>query len=118
MVRDENQGGSLRNISKSGSARGHSKRDGPDVRRQGDGISLVVQWLRLCASNAGYAGSIPGRGIKMPQAILCGQKIKKKKKEEEREREERAWRTTSESDCETLHTVCTDPSSALGTPVC
>ena len=88
MVRDENQGGSLRNISKSGSARGHSKRDGPDVRRQGDGISLVVQWLRLCASNAGYAGSIPGRGIKMPQAVLCGQKIKKKKKKRERGRRE------------------------------
>ena len=51
--------------------------------------------------------------------LYCAvKKFKKKKKKEEREREERAWSTTSESDGETLHTVCTDPSSALGTPVC
>ena len=27
-----------------------------------EGISLAVQWLRLCAPNAGGLGSIPGRG--------------------------------------------------------
>ena len=30
--------------------------------------SVVVQWLRLCASTAGGAGSIPGWGIKIPHA--------------------------------------------------
>ncbi|TEA37365.1 hypothetical protein DBR06_SOUSAS1910057, partial [Sousa chinensis] len=32
-------------------------------------ISLVVQWLRLCAPNAGGLGSIPGQGTRsfMPQ---------------------------------------------------
>jgi len=29
------------------------------------GTSLVVQWLRLHASNAGGVGSIPGWGIKI-----------------------------------------------------
>ena len=28
------------------------------------GISLVVQWLRLCAPNAGGPGSIPGQGTR------------------------------------------------------
>ena len=32
------------------------------------GTSLAVQWLRLCASNAGGAGSIPGRGTRIPHA--------------------------------------------------
>ena len=32
------------------------------------GTSLVVQWLRLCASNAGGVGSIPGQGAKIPYA--------------------------------------------------
>ena len=40
------------------------------------GTSLAVQWLRLCASNAGGAGSIPGRGTKVPHATWCGQKNK------------------------------------------
>ena len=33
------------------------------------GTSLVVQWLRLCAPNAGGPGSIPGQGTRshMPQ---------------------------------------------------
>ena len=37
------------------------------------GTSLVVQWLRLCASNA--EGSIPGQRTKIPHAARCGQKI-------------------------------------------
>ena len=32
------------------------------------GTSLVVQWLRLCASNAGSACSIPGPGAGIPHA--------------------------------------------------
>ena len=28
------------------------------------GISLIVQWLRLCATNAGGLGSIPGQGTR------------------------------------------------------
>ena len=40
--------------------------------------SLGVQRLRLCASNAGDAGSIPGQGTKIPHAVWCGQKKKKK----------------------------------------
>ena len=36
----------------------------------------MVQWLRLCASNAGGVGSIPDQGIK----IRAGQKNLKKKK--------------------------------------
>ena len=40
--------------------------------------SLAVQWLRLRTSKAGGAGSIPGRGTKMPYATGHGQKKKKK----------------------------------------
>ena len=32
------------------------------------GTSLVVQWLRLCTSNAGVVGLIPGPGTKIPHA--------------------------------------------------
>ena len=42
------------------------------------GTSLAVQWLRLHTPNAGGAGSIPGRGTKMPHAALRGQKKKQK----------------------------------------
>ena len=38
------------------------------------GTSLAVQGLRLCASNAGGAGLIPGRGTKIPHAARHGQK--------------------------------------------
>ena len=41
------------------------------------GTSLVVQWLRLCAPNAGGVGSIPGKGTKIPHATQHGQKINK-----------------------------------------
>ena len=33
-----------------------------DTKGQRLGTSLAVQWLRLCASNAGGTGSIPGQG--------------------------------------------------------
>ena len=36
------------------------------------GTSLVVQWLRLHASNTGGVGSIPGQGTKNPHATRCG----------------------------------------------
>ena len=42
-----------------------------------NGTSLVVQWLRLQASIAGSAGSIPGQGTKILHAVQHGQ-IKKK----------------------------------------
>ena len=35
------------------------------------GTSLVVQWVRLHAANAGGLRSIPGRGTCMPQLIVC-----------------------------------------------
>ena len=41
------------------------------------GTSLVVQWLRLRAANAGGVDSIPGRGTKIPHAVRCGLKKKK-----------------------------------------
>ena len=45
------------------------------------GTFLVAQWLRLCASNAGGTGLIPGQGNKIPHAMWCIQKeIEKKKK--------------------------------------
>ena len=43
------------------------------------GTSLVVQWLRPHASNAGGTSSIPGRGTKIPHAT---QQKKKKCSEE------------------------------------
>ena len=42
------------------------------------GTSLVVQWLRLCASTARGASSIPGWGTKIPHAA---QPKKKKKRD-------------------------------------
>ena len=38
----------------------------------------MVQWLRLCASNTGDAGSIPGQGTKIPNAAWPKKKEKKK----------------------------------------
>ena len=36
------------------------------IKNKVDGTSLVVQWLRLHAPNAGGLGLIPGRGTKIP----------------------------------------------------
>ena len=43
------------------------------VRNNKPGTSLVVQWLRLCAPNAGDSGLIPGQGTisHMPQLRVC-----------------------------------------------
>ena len=48
------------------------------TQRRKCGISLVVQWLRLLTFTAGGAGSILGRGTKIPHAAWCGQKTKNK----------------------------------------
>ena len=37
-------------------------------RREPSGTSLVVQWLRLCISNAGVLGLIPGQETLTPHA--------------------------------------------------
>ena len=39
-----------------------------------ESTSLAVQWLRLCASTAGGAGSIPGQETRIPHALGLGQK--------------------------------------------
>ena len=44
------------------------------------GISLVVQCLRLHASNAGVADSLPGQGTKIPCPTCCVAWPKEKKK--------------------------------------
>ena len=48
------------------------------IKTEASGTSLAVQWLGLSTSTAQGAGSIPGQGTKIPQAVWCGQ-IKKKK---------------------------------------
>ena len=42
-------------------------------------ISLVAQWLRLCASTTEGVDSTLGWGIKILHVVHCGQKKKKKK---------------------------------------
>ena len=37
---------------------------GKDKNGESQGTSLVGQWLKLCAPNAGGSGSIPGRGTR------------------------------------------------------
>jgi len=43
------------------------------------GISLEVQWLRLCTSTAGDMGLIPDQGAKITHAMWHGHKKQKKK---------------------------------------
>ena len=45
------------------------------------GTSLVVQGLRLHASNSPGMGSIPDQGTKIPQAVWHDQKKKKKSRQ-------------------------------------
>ena len=40
------------------------------MKKKKKGTSLVVQWLRFRAPNAGGVGSIPGRGTEIPHATL------------------------------------------------
>ena len=44
------------------------------------GTSLVVQWLGLCASTAGDAGSIPSQGTEILSVLRRGQNTKKQKR--------------------------------------
>ena len=54
-------------------------REIPEIKKKkGGDTSLVVQWLRLLASNTGGRGSIPGWGTKVRKS--WPQKKKKKKK--------------------------------------
>ena len=48
-------------------------------KKKKSGTSLVLQWLRFHASNAGGPGSIPGQGIRIPHAMGHGQKEEKEK---------------------------------------
>ena len=71
----EKQKNSIRLIRK------EKKRDVVKINRQLPlGTSLVVQQLKLCPSDAGGAGSIPGWRTKIPHALKYGQKKKKRKK--------------------------------------
>ena len=49
------------------------------MRCQRTGTSLVVQWLRLCAPNAGGMGSIPGQGTRILYTSPRGQKKKRER---------------------------------------
>ena len=48
------------------------------MKKEGDGTSLVAQWLRLHTPNAGGLGSVPGQGIRShkPQLSVCGPQLK------------------------------------------
>ena len=46
---------------------------------EGQGISVVVQWLEFHPSTTGSMGLIPSWGTKIPQAMQCSQKKKRKK---------------------------------------
>ena len=50
------------------------------VRKWGSGTSLAVQWLGPRACSAEGAGSVPGRGTKIPQASWCRPPAPPKKK--------------------------------------
>ena len=50
------------------------------VKKSPSGTSLVVQWLRPCASTAGDASLMPGWGTKIMPATRCG--LSSKKEEE------------------------------------
>ena len=58
--------------------RGGSGSGGSWLERVSAGTSLAVQGLGLRAPTAAGAGSIPGRGTKIPHAVGHGQKLKKK----------------------------------------
>ena len=47
------------------------------IRYRNSGTSLAVQWSRLCASNTGGPGFIPGQRAKSSRAGQHGQKKKK-----------------------------------------
>ena len=48
------------------------------IRKEEVGNFLAIQWIKLLPFTDESAGSIPGRGTKIPQAKQYGQKKKKK----------------------------------------
>ena len=46
------------------------------LRKDKERTSLVVRWLRVCASTSGGMSSIPGQGTKIRHAARCDQKLK------------------------------------------
>ena len=63
--------------------------DKEDTKESSLVTSLVVQWLRFPAPNAGGMGSIHGRGTKIPHSARSGQKKKKKVKEKKEKLKEK-----------------------------
>ena len=59
------------------------------IKRKKRGTSLIVQWLRLCASTAGGEISIPDLETKILQAPQCDKKQQTSKQETEREGKKR-----------------------------
>ena len=53
------------------------------LRKRWHGASLMVQQLRLCASNAGGTASISGHGTKIPQATRPKNKKRQKAREDD-----------------------------------
>ena len=52
----------------------------PNIRKTKLGTSLIVRWLRLCASIARGTGSIPGPGTNIPTYHVAQLKMKKRTK--------------------------------------
>ena len=48
----------------------------------------MVQWLKLCVSNAGDMGSIPGWGTKIPHAAQGSQRERERKKKKDAQENE------------------------------
>ena len=48
--------------------------DNIQIRNRNSGTPLVIQWLRLCISNAGGEGLILSQGTKIPHVEWCSQK--------------------------------------------
>ena len=76
------------NMKMQGWDKNYREKVSPGEEKRHTGTSLVIQCLRLCASNTAGAGSIPGRGTKIVYAVLrphmpVWPKKKKRKKEEE-----------------------------------
>ena len=53
------------------------RKKSPEFKNKGTVTSLVVQWLKLHADNAGHTSSIPSLGTKIPYASWYSQKNKK-----------------------------------------
>ena len=88
------------------------------VYKEKMGTSLAVQWLRLCASNAGGMDSIPGWGTKIPHGVAKKKEKKKKKKKEKMGAKTTKVRTTkfflpNALLCRTVSPVCKTSSTPV-----